>query len=96
MFVGKGMGMKFIISQDLIHHEEEIGNTGIPDCNLLNYIACVGSGRYRLYKLLLSTHSVHELLCFSTLKIAPEAYGEARHRNMSGLLVACIVQAFVY
>ena len=93
MFGGKGMGMQ--LSQDLIHHEEDMENIGIPDWNLLNHIACVGSGRYRLYKLLLSTHSVYELLCLSTRKIAFVAYEEARHRKVSGLHVACINNAGV-
>ena len=46
MFGGKGMGMQ--LSQDLIHHEEDMENIGIPDWNLLNHIACVGSGRDRM------------------------------------------------
>ena len=41
-------------------------------------------------------HSVYELLCFSTRKIAPVAYAEARHRKLTGLHAACIMQAFVH
>ena len=41
--------------------------------------------RYRLCKLRLSAHSVHELLCSSALTTALVANEEARHRKVTGL-----------
>ena len=52
------------------------------------------SRRYRLYKLLSSTHSVHEPMCYSTLKIALVAYEEARHRKVTGLRLTVYKQQF--